>query len=587
MCDEQGKNKEGHLKLMKTCYESSAACLDCAEKSGKEECCETQCRINAELADTTARLMSLNAPQVDALINLVIESSQKCADICSKWLCENEATFPKVRFDEDKNGMGGSYAVQPIHPNEIIATLPLNLTLTPKLARESLPILTSLSCRAALATFLVHERLLGNLSFYHPYINILPKNISTPLTYSEREMLWLKGTNLGPGSENRKEILRKEFEEVLKVVSNGEFIDGLSWELYMWACDVISSRSFPNKLVNPDDTETKEALFPLIDSFNHKPRQKITWEVHERNKLRLVASDYIEAGQQIYNNYGSKSNEELLVGYGFCIPDNPDDWVVIKVNISQDPQCDEKLDLLSSLGLSEITHFIKKDNIPSNLLSQLRVLVMNSAELIYFRKLQETRNFNVNNSINEPIGYRNELAMLKTFSNLLKMKLEILLDRDEEFCDDKIMSVKESESMMNFLAKDELLDSLLITIDKVMKIDKKFSKAIHEIFSNELLVSEEDTILILYLIYESQYIENSKWKLFFEVAIKYDDFLHIQELTELYDELQPLVCNPDVKLFEKDVFSIDKLIWSTCIFEICSITFNNKDKRQTFGIVPL
>ncbi|CAG8474980.1 4135_t:CDS:2 [Racocetra fulgida] len=485
--------------------------------------------------------------------------------------------------------MGGGYAMQPIHPNEIIATLPLNLTISHKLAREYLPFLAPLSCRAALATFLVHERLLGKLSFYHPYINILPKYIPTPLTYTEREMSWLRGTNLGYGIE-----------------------------------------------IDPDDTEVKEALFPLIDSFNHKHRQKITWEVHERNELRLVAGNYLKAG------------------YGFCIPNNPDDWVVIKVNISQDPQCDEKLDLLSSLELSELTHFIKRDYIPSKLLSQLRVLVMNSAELSHFKKLQDTQC----NNINEPIGYRNELAMLETFSNLLKMKLEVLLGRDEEFVG--ISSARESEIAKNckiyidgqkeiltsalaiiyskeliilkaalndskfsripklpfvcnninidynsnnntsltdinsiILAKNDILDLLLITIDKVMKIDKKFSKAINEIFSEELIDSEQDTILILYLIYEGQYIEKSEWKLFFEVAIKHNDFYiqeyeeKFQELTELYNELQPLVCNPDVKLFDKDVFNIDKLVWSVCIFEICSITFTNKNKKQCFGIVTL
>ncbi|CAG8752467.1 14603_t:CDS:2 [Gigaspora margarita] len=578
-------------------------------------------------------------------------------DEFANWLIENGATFPKVKFDKDEDGIGGCYAVQPIHPNEIIASLPLKLTISYKLAQEYLPILDPLGCRAALATFLIHERFLGKLSFYHPYINILPKYIPTPLMYTEQEMSWLKGTNLGYGIKSRKELLKKEFDEILKIVSNDELINALSWELYLWACNIISSRCFPNKLIDPDDVEVKEALFPLIDSFNHRPRQKITWETHERCELRLVAGNYIETGQQIYNNYGAKSNEELLACYGFCILNNPDDWVIIKVNISLDPQCDEKLDLLSKLELSELKHFIKSDHIPSNLLSQLRVLVMNSAELIYFKKLQDSQY--VDNNINDPIGYRNELAMLETFSNLLKMKLEVLLGRDNEFIG--ISSARESEIARNckiyidgqkeiltnalaiiyskeliilkaalndsksnrilklpfvcnkinindnynsidtssndinsiILAKDDLLNSLLITTDKVMKFDKTFSNAINEIFSKELIDSEQDTILILYLIYESQHIEKSEWMLFFEVAVKYDDFYtqqyeeKIQELTDLYNELQPLICNPNVKLFDKDVFSIDKLIWSTCIFEICSITFTNKNKKQCVGIVPL
>ncbi|CAG8752461.1 14602_t:CDS:2, partial [Gigaspora margarita] len=57
---------------------------ECAERSGSREGCATQCRINAELACVTARLISLKAPQVDTLKKLVTESAQKCADMCAQ-----------------------------------------------------------------------------------------------------------------------------------------------------------------------------------------------------------------------------------------------------------------------------------------------------------------------------------------------------------------------------------------------------------------------------------------------------------------------------------------------------------------------
>ena len=66
--------------------------------------------------------------------------------------------------------------------------------------------------------------------------------------------------------------------------------------------------------------------------------------------------------------------------------------------------------------------------------------------------------------------------------------------------------------------KETLLDSLLITSDKAMKMDQEFSKAIHNIFDDEeLLESEDDMILILFLIHESNN-EKSYWKNFFEVV---------------------------------------------------------------------
>ena len=54
-------------------------------------------------------------------------------------------------------------------------------------------------------------------------------------------------------------------------------------------------------------------------------RARITWRCDE-DSLAFVSEDGVtpaQVGQQVFNNYGPKSNEEFLVGYGFCIPDNP------------------------------------------------------------------------------------------------------------------------------------------------------------------------------------------------------------------------------------------------------------------------
>ena len=37
------------------------------------------------------------------------------------------------------------------------------------------------------------------------------------------------------------------------------------------------------------------------------------------------------AGSQVFNNYGPKSNEEFLLGYGFVIDPNPDDTVILRL----------------------------------------------------------------------------------------------------------------------------------------------------------------------------------------------------------------------------------------------------------------
>lgn len=36
-------------------------------------------------------------------------------------------------------------------------------------------------------------------------------------------------------------------------------------------------------------------------------------------------------GEELFNNYGPKPNAELILGYGFSLPNNPDDTIVLKI----------------------------------------------------------------------------------------------------------------------------------------------------------------------------------------------------------------------------------------------------------------
>lgn len=78
---------------------------------------------------------------------------------------------------------------------------------------------------------------------------------------------------------------------------------------FIWSYCIHSSRSFPYKLIDPTSTESSEALFPLADALNHKPKTKITWcregDIKD-GSLSLVSGEKIQAGDQVYNNYGPK-----------------------------------------------------------------------------------------------------------------------------------------------------------------------------------------------------------------------------------------------------------------------------------------
>lgn len=47
--------------------------------------------------------------------------------------------------------------------------------------------------------------------------------------------------------------------------------------------------------------------------------------------ISLVLRKGTPSGQELFNNYGPKPNAELILGYGFSLPNNPDDTIVLKI----------------------------------------------------------------------------------------------------------------------------------------------------------------------------------------------------------------------------------------------------------------
>ena len=92
------------------------------------------------------------------------------------------------------------------------------------------------------------------------------------------------------------------------------------------------------------DPSTCPVLLPVFDLANHNPEAKVSWTFGPEY-CSLTVEEFIGEGEQIYNNYGPKSNEEckllffnghgemcsclqcfaVIMGYGFILPINPHD----------------------------------------------------------------------------------------------------------------------------------------------------------------------------------------------------------------------------------------------------------------------
>ncbi|AGO12136.1 AaceriAEL225Cp [[Ashbya] aceris (nom. inval.)] len=107
----------------------------------------------------------------------------------------------------------------------------------------------------------------------------------------------------------------------------------MSWDAFVHIASVIMAYSFDCRLSSDDDDEEDEddaldggtvaadgciksmvALAETLNSDTHLANANLTYD---RDLLKMVAVKDIEAGEQVYNLYGSYSNAELLRRYGY------------------------------------------------------------------------------------------------------------------------------------------------------------------------------------------------------------------------------------------------------------------------------
>ena len=66
-----------------------------------------------------------------------------------------------------------------------------------------------------------------------------------------------------------------------------------------------------------------------------KKKDKSWWTYNDPNIYFTVSTQTrysFEAGDQIFTSYGRRSNKFLLIFYGFCIPDNKHDSILMRIN---------------------------------------------------------------------------------------------------------------------------------------------------------------------------------------------------------------------------------------------------------------
>ncbi|KAF9904903.1 hypothetical protein BX616_001142 [Lobosporangium transversale] len=267
---------------------------------------------------------------------------------------------------------------------------------------------------------MIYEYCRGSDSLWKPYFDILPTEFSTPMFWSEEELLELKGTGAidkigkqeaeaafheklwpvisdngalftsSPGNNSEPDLDPKKDNAISTFIQifhrMGSLIMAYAFHDTAPSTDKEEGGDMDEEMDDDDEDEEKinVSMVPMADMLNHKTGHNNARLFHEKECLRMVAIANIQAGQQIYNTYGELCNADLLRKYGFVDVPNPHniaeisgELVINKFTQQDEAGKDEKVEwLLEYDGLEEYFILEADGEIPEELIGCAKILMM-------------------------------------------------------------------------------------------------------------------------------------------------------------------------------------------------------------------
>lgn len=494
--------------------------------------------------------------------------------------------------------------------------------------------------------FLARERALVYLekSQFKPYVEMLPglKEINSPYVWPPSDKECLQGTNLGSSlRENISEMVEEWWlvisilpesmekpeahfvnmkfyyehkfyteEDLHDYVSNIDHDNWTSFPAYLWASMIMKSRSFPSYLlkeclVSVDDLDLLQEdvamLIPLVDLLNHNPRAQVSWG-GLNGSFVLEAHGSFASGDQIFNNYGQKGNEELLLAYGFCIENNPADSVALKIKAPLEllPELEKngvQLPSISNYTTSVVllenkneidfsSHkdgllfFISKDRVPENLIQVFQWLVKSKWE---GEKLSLRMKLSGLNHLRQALESKSNLIDVnKASGSANEINIKIYLKGQRKLLEGAVKKIKHLEK--DLLAENK---GKLLSLKSVYKKDVKFAQSLlvtMGVTSYDDIIQEQllDQIWLLYLIrcfnrkeyiktvedeeenYLPQWIANCFIRMDEEIDIPAAEVLQFREL---YENLILPMNEAVPEIFHRGSWTVRELIVSTKVLD--------------------
>lgn len=295
------------------------------------------------------------------------------------WLTDHGVDMTKidiraVRTSDSADLEYGVFAACNLPAGATCVTIPLTIALTEDVVLNSRTAMDAkrLGMTPSIRTLTFVEMLLQRadpLSHFGPYLRALPVRHTDPVSWPEEGLRLLRGSNLLSATRRILADLRASFDAFIPALCKADPTrypsSVLHYSAFLWAHSSFVSRAFPltpdadgqlrlsagtsmEVTVGSESTLPKatvdsakkrqQCLLPLLDALNHRYSAPIVWESGGgafssggRPTVGFAIGRPLIKGQEIFNNYGPKSNEELLLTYGFVLQNNPQDAYHLEV----------------------------------------------------------------------------------------------------------------------------------------------------------------------------------------------------------------------------------------------------------------
>ena len=326
----------------------------------------------------------------------IIMSTTEDEDIArfKQFLMENGAKWPKIDWPSNatESGIRGAVALEDIATNEYMLEIPEHLMMSPPRAYESDigPYLKQNQdiikpdSDVFLTVFIMSERRKGINSFFYPFLKILPEPGSIA-HWSDEELRVLQDDALLVRAKGRTQLVQNTFRRTVGVLSvrHPEIFPPHQFtiENYKFCWYSIMARAFGKRL-------PWTSLVPFADCLNHTNVQtKYDYNVDSNGTFRLfpTGKNSYPKGTEVFNSYGRRPNDNLLLDYGFSMENNEWDRVEITLTLpetEQLPLYEKKRCILYDIGRNyNLSVDLSKSGFPLIALDFLRVIVLTGPEI--------------------------------------------------------------------------------------------------------------------------------------------------------------------------------------------------------------